>query len=533
MRAFMGEMQESTGGGYMGNGYIVNLQKIEKSFNGVPVLKGVDLKLKKGEILALMGENGAGKSTLVNVLMGVHKKNGGIIEIENRVYEEYNIAIARRAGISIIPQELSLVPSLTVAENIFLGQRAVGKMKTIAWKRMIKEAQQVIDEFGFDLDASVRVDSLPISYRQLVSIVKVVAEDAKVIIMDEPTSSLSREEVLRLQKIIFQLKERGKAVIYISHLLDEIFEIADTITVLRDGLFIDSKRKTETNQREIVSLMVGEGLLQTQEILRKSIEDEKGNYEDQKPVLEVKALKRREFDEGISFSLYPGEVLGITGLVGAGKTELLRALVGVDGYASGEIVIEGEQVHIKSPADAYRYGISSVPEDRKLQGLVLMRSVKDNIALSLPYRKSIAKMGVVNARKEEKDAAEYVEKLSIKVNNLEQVVGRLSGGNQQKCVISKALLAKPKILMLDEPTRGIDVGAKTMIYKLIRELKEEGMAILLFSSDVSEIPIACDRVLILSNHRITGELTGKEATVKTILNYTVGGSHEGERELTK
>lgn len=517
----------------MDNGYIVNLQKIEKSFHGVPVLKGVDLRLKRGEVLALMGENGAGKSTLVNVLMGVHQKNGGIIEIENRVYNEYSIAAARKAGISIIPQELSLVPSLTVAENIFLGQRAVGKLGTIAWKQMVRDAQQVIDEFGFDLDASVRVDSLPISYRQLVSIIKVVAEDAKVIIMDEPTSSLSREEVLRLQKIIFMLKDRGKAIIYISHLLDEIFEIADTITVLRDGYFIDSRKKEETNQREIVSLMVGEGLLQTQEVLRKSIEDKEDNYKDRKPVLEVKELRRRESDEGISFALYPGEVLGITGLVGAGKTELLRALVGVDGFASGQVEIEGRKVSIKSPADAYRYGISSVPEDRKLQGLVLMRSVKDNIALSLPYRRSIARLGVVNAKREEKDAAEYVEKLSIKINSLAQAVGRLSGGNQQKCVISKALLAKPKILMLDEPTRGIDVGAKTMIYKLIRELKEEGMAILLFSSDVSEIPIACDRVLILSNNRVSGELTGKEATVKTILNYTVGGSHEGKGEYTE
>ncbi len=512
----------------MDNEYIVKLTGIEKSFSGVPVLKGVDLKLKKGEILALLGENGAGKSTLVNVLMGVHQRDGGTIEINGKQFDEYNINIARKNGITIIPQELSLVPTITVAENIMLGNRNTYKMGGINWKAMIKDAQKVIDYLGFNIDPTVRVDSLPISYRQLVSIIKVVAEQAKVIIMDEPTSSLSREEVVRLQKIIFKLKEQGVAIIYISHLMDEIFEISDTITILRDGLFIDSKKKSETNQREVISLMVGEGLLQTQEVLRKEIEvsNEEVVDMDMPSILEVEGIKRNKNSEPVSFKLHPGEVLGVTGLVGAGKTELMRMLIGIDKYTEGTIKVEGKVVQIKSPRDAYKYGISTVPEDRKKQGLVLMRSVKDNIALALPYRKSITKYGIVNSKKEKKDAQESIIQLATKTSGLDQRISRLSGGNQQKCVISKALLTKPKILMLDEPTRGIDVGAKTTIYKLIRELRKKGMGIILFSSDVSEIPIVCDRVIVLSNNKIVGELAGKETTVSKILNYAAGGLDE-------
>lgn len=507
--------------------YLVNLKGIEKSFSGVPVLNGVDLQLRKGEILALLGENGAGKSTLVNILMGVHQRNGGIIEVDGEVFKDYNIQLARKKGITMIPQELALVPSLTVAENIMLGQRSRTKIGLVDWDEMIAEAEKIIKDLGFDINPRDRVDNLPISYRQLISIIKVVAENAKVIIMDEPTSSLSREEVVRLQKIIFRLRDRGVSIIYISHILDEIFEVADTITILRDGKFIASKAKAATTQREVISLMVGEGLLQTQESLRKSIEEEVRYDLDRPALLEIENLKLKSQDKGITFQLHPGEVLGITGLVGAGKTELLRAVIGIDKYFSGIIKVKGKEVIIKNPSDAFKYNISTVPEDRKLQGLVLVRSVKDNIAMVRSYRKKIEKFGFVDAKKEKEDARHYVEKMSIKIAGLHQKVGRLSGGNQQKCVISKALMASPDILMLDEPTRGIDVGAKTTIYKLIRELRDEGMGIILFSSDVAEIPIVCDRVIVLSNHRITGELMGKEATIHEILNCAAGGLGHG------
>ncbi len=509
----------------MNDKYVVNLKNIVKGFNGNPVLKGVDLCLKPGEVLALLGENGAGKSTLMNILMGVYQRDEGTIEINGKQFAHYNIATARENGITIIPQELALVPAITVAENILLGNRIINKAKMILWKDMFEKAQKFIDDFGFKIDARARVDSLPISYRQLVCIIKAVVDEAKVIIMDEPTSSLSKEEVLHLHDIIRKLKAEGEAIIYISHLLDEIFEIADTIVVLRDGCFIDSKNVNDTTQREVVSLMVGEGLMKAQENLRQSIVNEEADYTGLLPRMRVLNFKRASNFKEINFSLYPGEVLGITGLIGAGKSELMRTLIGVDKYDSGTIEIDGQEVKITCPADAYKLGMSSVPEDRKLQGLVLMSSVLDNITLAPVYRKTVTKAGFLDVRQEKKDAANFVEKLVIKINGLNQRAGRLSGGNQQKCVISKALIVKPRILLLDEPTRGIDVGAKTLIYKLIRELKERGISIIFFSSDISEIPIACDRVLLMSNNVFIGELTGKEATVERILNCTIGGSY--------
>lgn len=508
----------------MGEQTAVSLKGIKKGFSGVPILKGVDLTLKQGEVLALMGENGAGKSTLVNILMGIYQRDAGEITIGEKKFESYNVDTAREQGITMIPQELALVPSLTVAENIFLSSRRK-KSRLVSWNDMFREAETIIEELGFQIDARARIDSLPISHRQQVAIIKVLAENAKVIIMDEPTSSLSREEVVRLQSIIRELKGRGVSVIYISHFLDEVFEVADTITVLRDGYFIASKPRAETTQKEVVSLMVGEGLFKTQQILRKEIENEEENS--QETVMEVRELIRGPGCGPVSFRVKKGEVLGITGLVGAGKSELMRSLCGVDKFESGEILVSGEQVNIRNIRDAYNCGISVVPEDRKLQGLVLMRSVLENMTLAVSYRKQISRRGFSNRRREYKDAAEYVEKLGIKIASLEQKAGRLSGGNQQKCVISKALLTKPKLLFLDEPTRGIDVGAKTVIYSLIRKLKAQGMSIVLFSSDIGEIPIVCDRVIVLSNNSIAGELSGKEAAMESILAFTVGGTeHE-------
>ncbi len=507
---------------HMENEKIVDLQGIKKSFSGVPVLKGVDLALQRGEIVALMGENGAGKSTLVNILMGVHQKDGGIIKINGQEFTEYNINTARKNGIAIIPQELALVPAVTVAENIFLSNRLKGKMGALSLKQMCIKAREIIDELGFDLDPSARVDSLPISYRQLVSIVKVIAEEANVIIMDEPTSSLSSEEIKRLQSIIFKLKQRGVAVIYISHLLDEVFEVADTIIVLRDGYFIDSKPKSQTSQREVISLMVGEELLHTQQALRSEIESQTGQ-ENGEAIFSVENLHLSPERQPISFQLHEGEVLGITGLVGSGKTETLRAITGVDKYKGFTVQLDGKEQKFSNMREALAHGICVVPEDRKLQGLVLVRSVRENISMCRTYRSKITKYGVIKRKDEQKDVKRMLEELAIKVAGLEQQVRYLSGGNQQKCVIAKELLAAPRILMLDEPTRGIDVGAKTTIYNLIRKLKKNGLSVILFTSDVSEIPIVCDRVLVLANSEIVGEIEGKEVTVPSILHFAAGG----------
>ena len=508
----------------MDNECIVDLKGIKKSFSGVDVLKGVELTLKKGEIVALMGENGAGKSTLVNVLMGVHKRDGGVIKINGREFTEYNINTARQNGIAMIPQELALVPAISVAENIFMSGR-LGKSGVLSQKQMCKKAAEIIEELGFDIDPEARVDSLPISYRQLVSIVKVIAEDASVIIMDEPTSSLSADEVRRLQKIIFSLKERGVSIIYISHLLDEVFEIADTIIVLRDGYFIESKPKTETSQREIVSLMVGEELMRTQNALRKEIEAGTGARNDE-IVMEVSGLMLTKESEPVSFALHKGEVLGITGLVGAGKTETLRAITGLDRHKEMKLILGGKEIQLKNMRDALQHGVCVVPEDRKLEGLVLMRSVRENIAMCRTYRSKNSRMGVIRRKTERDDVAEMIEDLSIKVVGQEQIIRYLSGGNQQNCVIAKELLADPVILMLDEPTRGIDVGAKTTIYNLIRSLKNKGLSVILFTSDISEIPIVCDRVIVLAGYKAVGELEGKDVTVSTILQSAAGGNNE-------
>ena len=502
---------------------IVELRGIKKSFSGIPVLKGVDLSLKKGEIVALMGENGAGKSTLMNILMGVHQRDEGTIAINGKEFSEYDIHTARKNGIAIIPQELALVPALSVAENIFLSSRIRGRAGILSQKRMCAKAQEIMDTLGFALDPAARVDSLPISYRQLVSIVKVVAEDASVIIMDEPTSSLSSEEVKQLQRIIFQLRARGVAIVYISHLLDEVFEVADTIIVLRDGHFIDSRPRKETNQREIVSLMVGEELFQTQQELRSEIEAEGAGANQGKVLFSVENLRLSKEGEPIAFALHEGEVLGVTGLVGAGKTETLRAITGVDKNKSIKLTMEGAALRIASMRQALQHGICVVPEDRKLQGLVLVRSVRENISLCRTYRRGISRWGVIRRRSELRDVRRMMEKLAIKAAGPEQQMRYLSGGNQQKCVIAKELLAQPKILMLDEPTRGIDVGAKTTIYHLIRELKKSGMSVVLFTSDVSEIPIVCDRVLVLANGQIAGEMYGRDVTVQGILKHAAGG----------
>ena len=504
--------------------WMVELIGIKKSFAKVEVLKGVDLRLGRGEIVALMGENGAGKSTLVNILMGVHQRDSGEIRINGKEFTEYNIHIARKNGIAMIPQELALVPAISVAENIFLSRRLKAGW-TLSQKQMCKEAKKLMTELGFDIDPGARVDSLPISYRQLVSIVKVIAEDANVVIMDEPTSSLSAEEVARLQKIIFALKERGVSIIYISHLLDEVFEIADTIVVLRDGYFIKSIPKVETTQREVVSLMVGEELMQTQNALRQEIEASEGTT-DAEAVMEVSELTLTKENAPIHFTLHRGEVLGITGLVGAGKTETLRAITGLDKHKEMKLTLHGRQTRLRNMRDALKEGVCVVPEDRKLEGLVLMRSVRENIAMCRTYRTTIARLGVLRRKKECDDVDRMMAELAIKAAGREQVIRYLSGGNQQKCVIAKELLAKPSILMLDEPTRGIDVGAKTTIYQLIRKLKRQGLSVLLFTSDVSEIPVVCDRAIVLAGYEMVGELKGKEITVPAILQSAAGGNNE-------
>ncbi len=502
---------------------IVSLRHISKSFSGVQVLNDINLDFKKGEIHARVGENGAGKSTLMKILMGVYSRSAGDIVIGGVAMGDYGINTARRYGVNMIPQELALAGALSVGENIMLGQKK-GKFGFVSLKKVNSEAQKYIEELGFDLDPAVRVDRLPISYRQLVSIAKSVADRARIIIMDEPTSSLSRGEVNELMQIIFRLRAGGTTISYISHLLDEVCEVSHRITVRRDGQRCATLDKDKTTEREVISHMVGEELLRTRETLR---EDTARQAHGEQPIFSLRDVKRKGHAEKVSLDLYPGEVVGVTGLVGAGKSELIGTILGLEKMESGEIWLDGKRVAISSPADAYKMGIASVPEDRKLAGLVLTRSCLENMSLCGSYRRSISKLGFINKKKERDNAGDYVNRLAIRITSLSQRVSKLSGGNQQKIVLSKSLLARPRILLLDEATRGIDVGAKTTIYKLILKLREQGVSVLFFSSDVSEMSFVGDRVLIMRGGAIVKELPAEQATVENMLNTMAGGKDNG------
>lgn len=503
---------------------MVTMSGICKSFSGVQVLRNVDFSLKRGEVHAIVGENGAGKSTLVNILMGVFPPDEGSITVDGVMLPKgYNVDYALKRGLTIIPQELALVPAVSVAENIMMSHRPRNKLKILNWKEMKRQAQQYVDDLDFDIDVNTRTDTLPIAYRQLVSIVKAIAEGTKVIIMDEPTSSLSADEVKRLHSIIRSIVAKGTSIIYISHYIDEVFAISNRITVMRDGKNVGTFSTEDITRRELISLMVGEELLKTQSKLLLRVQNDNAQQtEKHDPILEVVDLKVSKKTPPCSFKAYPGEVLGITGLVGAGKSEIIKAILGITKHEGGQVKLKNKDCTIKSPIEAYRSGFSIIPEDRKLEGLCLLSSAEDNISLTPKYRKTVSKLGVINRKKVRADVKRSIEQLSIKLSSPKQRAQRLSGGNQQKLVLAKALLTKPEILVLDEPTRGIDVGAKGIIYEMIRNLRDEGMCIIMCSSDVEEISLVCDRALVLRDGAIVKELQAGECTVQNILNYAAG-----------
>ena len=508
---------------------VVNMREIDMGFSGVSVLKHVDFNLKRGEVHAIVGENGAGKSTLMNVLMGALTPEHGEIVINGKPQPSgYTIDHALKAGVTMIPQELALVPAISVAENIMMSHRPKNKLGILNKKEMQRIAQKHVDDLGFHFSVKARIDTLPIAYRQLVCIVKAIAEGTNIIIMDEPTSSLSAEEVSNLHKIIRQIVDKGTSIIYISHYIDEIFAISDRITVMRDGVNVGRFETKDITQRELISMMVGEELLETQnKLLSRMQQDNQKETHWEAPILEVRDLKISPKAEPCSFQAYRGEVLGLAGLVGAGKTEIAKCLFGITKNAGGKIWIQGEEVCIKNPQEAYEHGMAIIPEDRKLEGLCLLSSSEDNISLAPKYRKKMSRMGVLRRKAVRKDVLESIQALSIKVSSPKQRAKRLSGGNQQKLVLAKALLTKPEILILDEPTRGIDVGAKGIIYELSRNLRDEGLCVIFCSSDVQEIALVCDRTIILRDNKIVAELRASECTVKNILNYAAGSeNHE-------
>ncbi|WP_070000074.1 ribose ABC transporter ATP-binding protein RbsA [Cellulosilyticum sp. I15G10I2] len=490
---------------------ILEMKGITKEFPGVKALNSVDFRIIRGKIMALLGENGAGKSTLMKILTGVYPKTQGSILYENEEVTFNSTKDSQEKGIAIIHQELNLIPQLTMGENIFLGREPVNAARKIDSKALYKEAEALLKRLGVTEDPRTITGELSIGKQQMVEIAKALSLDAKIIIMDEPTDALTDNETENLFRVMRELKEEGRSLVYISHRLKEIFEVCDYATVLRDGEFVAEHAVSELTEDKIIELMVGRKL--TEQFPR--IESYLGEC-----VLEVKNLSNK-YIRDVNFTLRKGEIVGIAGLMGAGRTELAKTIYGAIPKDRGEILIDGKSAEIKSPQQGIKMGISYVSEDRKRNGLVLSLSIKENMTLSALKDFSIA-LGTISNTQEEVVSNDYVKKMSVKTPGINQLVKNLSGGNQQKVSITKSLMTKPKILILDEPTRGVDVGAKKEIYDIINSFKKEGMSIIMISSEIPEILGMSDRILVMHEGKITGELNREAATQESIMKCAVG-----------
>ncbi|TYL88016.1 sugar ABC transporter ATP-binding protein [Bradyrhizobium cytisi] len=498
----------------------LSVYNIEKSFPGVNALTGVSFNVAKGEVHALLGENGAGKSTLIKIVSGVFPPDRGEVIVDGKPVNLARPDDARRAGIATIYQELLLFPELTVAENVFMGHAPRAGLGRLDWRAMREKTRHLLAALEIhDLHADRVVGSLSVGNRQRVEILRALSQDARILIMDEPTAALTEYDVTRLFDIVRKLKARGVAVIYISHRLDEIFAIADRVTVLRDGAHIATKRVADTAAAELVQLMVGRKI----ESLFPKITLPIGG-----PVLEVKDLERRPLTKRISLTVRAGEIVGLAGLVGSGRSELAQTIFGVTPAEGGEIKIRGQAVYIRSPAQARTLGIAYVPEDRGTQGLVRPMTVRENFSLAALGK--VAFGGFIDRAAERKLASDGVKCFAVKTSSLEQIAGKLSGGNQQKIVLGKWLANKPKLLILDEPTRGIDVGAKAEIHRLMGELAAQGLAILMISSELPEVLGMSDRVLVMREGRIVAEFLREDATQETV-GAAMMGSHESAEKV--
>jgi len=494
---------------------ILELRNISKTFPGVQALKKVNLKIEEGEVHALVGENGAGKSTLMRILLGIYQPDiGGQIFFKGREINIPNSHFALKLGFSMVSQELNLVPQRTVAENILIGREptiSILKIKLLDWNSLFKKTRNFLKKNDILLPVNEIVGKLSIGKQQLLEVAKAISYNPKLIIMDEPTSSLASVEVEKLFKIIRSFKKQRISVIYISHVLDEIFGICDRVSVLRDGKLIDSKNIKEINKSQIISMMVGRKLDKMFPQINKPKEE---------IAFEVRKLNRKDVFKNISFKVRKGEIVGIAGLIGAKRTEVARAIFGLDQIDSGEILLEEEELKIRNPRDAIKHSIAMVPENRKLGGLALCRSVKEN--LSIANLDNLSKGPFLLLNKEKINNEKIAMMLSIKTPNLQQIVNYLSGGNQQKVVIAKWLTTNPKILILDEPTKGIDVGAKAEIHKLIARLADRGIAIIMISSEMPEVLGMSHRVIIMRAGRIQKILDKENITQEIVMNYAMG-----------
>ena len=487
---------------------ILTMKGIDKSFPGVHALDHVDLEVRKGEVHALMGENGAGKSTLMKVLTGIYSKDEGTITFEGKEVEFTNPREAQDAGIVIVHQELNMLGHLTVAQNIFIGREFM-KGKFIDDKRMNEEARKLFDQLGIDIDPTETMSRLTVGKQQMCEIAKAISHDAKVIIFDEPSAALTEAEIEELFKIIRDLRERQLGIVYISHRMDEIKVITDRVTVMRDGGYVGTLITKDCTKEDIINMMVGR-------VIYEDPKTESQVAKDAPVVLKVEHLNAGRMVQDVSFELRKGEILGFSGLMGAGRTETMRALFGADPKQSGDIYINGEKVDIKTPRDAVSHGIGYLSEDRKRFGIIVDKTVAENSTMATldEYMKGL----FIDKKKENEVAQKYVDILKTKTPGVDQLVVNLSGGNQQKVVIAKWLVRNCDILIFDEPTRGIDVGAKSEIYHLMNELVAEGKSIIMVSSEMTEILRMSDRIVVMCEGRKTGELGIEEATQERIMH---------------
>lgn len=489
---------------------LLQLSGINKYFPGVHALKDAQFDVQKGEVHALLGENGAGKSTMIKIISGVHKPDTGSISLDGRQVIFGNPREAQNAGIATIYQELGLYPELSVAENIFMGHAPTknwGFFHTVDWETMDRRAEELLAELNIhNLDVQAKVGTLNVGNRQRVEIAKALSLDAQILIMDEPTAALTESDVEQLFSIVRLLRERGVSIIYISHRLNEVFELADRVTVLRDGQYIGTQDVKDTTEPQLISMMVG----RTIDNLFPKQESTIGDV-----VLEVRNLHRLPLTNNISFKVHAGEIVGIAGLVGSGRSETAQVIFGVLAAESGEIYVNGQRVYINHPSEAVAHGIGYVPEDRGHQGLVKEMTIRENTSMAVLDSVSINTF--INRAKERVLANQSIDQLSIRATGSEQIVNKLSGGNQQKVVVSKWLASNPKLLIMDEPTRGVDVGAKSEIHRLMSELAaKEGLAILMISSELPEVLGMSDRVLVMREGHLVGEFTREQATQETI-----------------
>ena len=495
--------------------YVLEMHNISKAFPGVQALEAVTFQVRRGEVHALVGENGAGKSTLMKILSGAHPRDEGEILIDGQRVEITDPGTAQDLGVSMIYQELNLVPSTSVAENIFLGRLpAWGGWAHLNWKELNSKTAELLARVNVDVAPQEVVQHLSVAKQQMVEIAKALSMRAKIIVMDEPTSALTLAETENLFEIIRTLKVQGVAVIFITHRLEEIFAVSDRVTVLRDGRHIATQDLQELDQSTIVSMMVGRELT----TLFPKVEAELGDV-----VLEVRGLNRDGVLEDINLQVRKGEIVGLSGLVGAGRTDLAKAIFGIAPPDNGEILIEGQPCAIHSPGQAIGYGLGLVPEDRKREALILARPVRDNITIAII--RLLSRIGFsIRHKQEDQLVDDYIARLDVKTPGPLQLVRNLSGGNQQKTIIARWLAAKPKVLIMDEPTRGIDVGAKAEIHALMGRMAQEGMGILMISSELPEVLGVSDRVVVMHEGKITGEFSREEATQELIMQAATGGN---------